>query len=237
MTEGSSGSGNSTNTASDNVKSLIQKAETIPLQTPYSDYIEPFSQEQWYKNIVKSIKGKQNSVLNLINENAAAKNPKLIILGDIFYSMNINCAALQSFVQEICDEFDLTTDVSSAMVKKLTKEGVVIFDTSTYKIEGKCDTINDDWKMMIKQIVTGILNESSNHDNHIMLLTMGAGNNMISRDLITNGVIESANVISTGHPSPKAAHSNFRNSNCFKETNQKLMKKGLLPVRFGVVFT
>jgi hypothetical protein len=217
-------------TTTDNVKQLLSKKQLLPLHQTYNEYLNEFVNESWYKNILKASKDCPG-VFGLLNECSKIVNPKMIIVGDIFYSMSMRCAALISFVNEICDNFGFDTDVSSADVKRLLRERVVILDTSTYKLQG--ENINDDWKTMIKQIIIKLV---SNRDD-IVVLSLGSGNNMIMRDIIENGLIAQNNVIMIGHPSPKATNSNFKNSNCFRECNKKLISLGILPVRYGIVFT
>ena len=214
----------------DTVRALLNKQQTLQINEPYRSWLDEYVSEQWYQNLLKATKNK-SIVFNTLNDCAKVDEPKLIIIGSIFYSMSMKCVALASFVQEICDEFELTTDISSADVKKLYNERVVMMDTTTYKLDG--DNIASDWKELITHIVVKIINANRN----VVVLSLGSGNNAITRELIENGYIEPSNAIMVGHPSPKATTSNFRGSNCFRDVNKRLVANGFLPVRFGIIFS
>jgi uracil DNA glycosylase len=147
----------------------------------------------------------------------------------------MNCVALGGFVQEIIDEFEFNIDASSADVRKLLQENVMIFDISTYKLEDSKnkDHINADWKCMVKNIVGRLIIQNPD----VIVLSLGYNSNMLAKDLVSDGILDNNQLICTGHPSPKATTSNFRGCGCFRKVNEMLFQKGDLPVRFGVIFT
>lgn len=213
----------------------------IQLPECFKKMLNEFVHESWYQNIVKATKNKKQ-VFGLYSDYCSTHKiksstdtfiqPKLIIVGDVFYNqLSMNTAALQGFIQELSDNFEFNTDISSAVIKKLISEKVLIINTSTYNLDGS--TINDDWKLMCKHIIMKVLDTSDN----CLILSMGASNNGFVREIITETGYDSNNVWLIGHPSPKASTSNFRGSMCFKKINQRLVELGKLPVRFGIVFT
>ena len=217
------------------VEPNINVRNQLMINDRFKGMLTDFVSEQWYQNVVKATKDKR-SVFNLLDLDARqVQNPKLIIVGDIFYSMSMNCAALQGFVQELVDEFEFTTDISSADVRKLLQEGVMIFDISTYKLEDAKNKsyINDCWKMLIKTLITRIIEQNP----YVMVMSLGYNANNMMKDLVTCSVLKNDLLLCTGHPSPKASTSTFRGSMCFKEVNKRLINSGRLPVRFGIIFT
>lgn len=226
---------------SEMISAKLSAQNSIQLPEIFKNMISEYTSEQWYQNVVKATKSKKN-VFNLYTEYCNIHkmknitdtfiNPKLIIVGDIFYNqLSMNAVALQSFVQELAENFDINTDISSAVVKKLISEKVLIINTSTYNLDGK--TINEDWKMMCKQIIMKVLDRTEN----CLVLSMGSGNNGIIREIITETGYSTDNVWMIGHPSPKASSSNFRGSCVFRKINQRLLELNKLPVRFGIVFS
>ena len=227
--------------ASEMVSAKLSAQNSIQLPEVFRSMLTDYVSEQWYQNIVKATKSKKN-VFNLFVEycnihkmksiSDGFVQPKLIIVGDIFYNqLSMNAVALQSFVQELAENFDINTDISSAVVKKLVSEKVLIINTSTYNLDGK--TINDDWKMMCKMIIMKVLDKSEN----CLVLSLGSGNNGIIKDIVMETGYSTDNVWMIGHPSPKASSSNFRGSCVFRKINQRLLELNRLPVRFGIVFT
>ena len=135
-------------------------------------------------------------------------------------------ASLQNIFKELKTEYNISTLPSSGCLLPWTDEGVLLLNTIlTVEPSKPKSHANIGWQDFTNAIIQYI-------DNNYKVVFLAWGNNAQK----TCNIVHNNPVIKSGHPSPLNTSKPFVGCNCFKECNNELIKMGILPIRWNVLW-
>lgn len=202
----------------------------VKIPSAWKTLIEDYTDTTWWKYF-QTISNNETlfSNLKLIEPN----NVRVIMLSDIFYNdLKVSSQAMKQFVHELCNQMEFThstTVQESAILSRLSNEGVLYLNTSAYSLAE-----ND--RIHYRMLVAALLNRLIEKNKNIITIAFGGSNIQLINEISKTTTYSINNIITVGHPSPRATTSNFVGSNCFREVNNKLIEKGMFPIRYHIIF-
>lgn len=135
--------------------------------------------------------------------------------------------SLMNIFNELKNEFNLSRLPSSGCLTEWANEGVLLLNAVlTVKVNKSNSHKNIGWEKFTKKIIEYI-------DSKCDVVFLALGNN--ARD--TCKVVTRNKVLHYGHPSPiNTSGKKFLGCNCFRNVNDELIKIGILPVRWDIIF-
>lgn len=185
---------------------------------------------------------KIDDIFNAFN-NCEPKNVKVVLIGQDPYhtpntahgysfSVDERCRkippSLKNIHKELMQEYNLTTEPKNGSLLNWVNEGVLLMN-SVLTVRQGCPNSHSNigWEILTTKIIKAI-------DEHCkcVFLLLGSSAQNLCKNIVKNNIM-----INCGHPSPlNTSKSQFIGSDCFRKTNESLMKLNRLPVRWTNIF-
>ena len=136
--------------------------------------------------------------------------------------------SLKNVLGELADEYDVDTLPNNGCLVKWEDEGVLLLNSVlTVNVGSSGSHKNFGWENFTSRVIRYI----DTHNKNCVFLAFGRD----AQKIVTDNV-EQGKIITAGHPSPRNTTVPFRGCNCFRETNEWLMKNNILPVRWLILY-
>lgn len=222
--------------------SSVSELESL-LSNEWSSVIgDEFSKDYW-QQLIKNLNDsprwipEKKDIFNALNRCPPEKVKVVLIGQDPYihaneahgYSFSVKPGtrmppSLRNVLGELADEYDLEDLPESGCLVKWEDEGVLLLNSVlTVNIGVSGSHKGFGWENFTSRVIRYI----DTHNKCCVFLAFGRDAQKIVSDVVTNNKI-----ITAGHPSPRNTVVPFRGCNCFRETNEWLMKNNVLPVRW-----